>query len=982
MSRANPAVARLTALVLGLSLSACQSEVPRLPRQLQPPASPATTVTPAPVAPVMPASTDAVAASAPLPLWDSVRRGRLPNGLTTYVMRHPHPKNRVQVWLALDAGSTTEAEDERGLAHLVEHMAFSGTRRFPGAAIVAWAEQVGMRFGAHVNAFTSFDATTFQLEVPADDPAHLAKALDILRDWATDITFDPAALARERGVVLEERRLSRGVGERLLERHLPVLFRGSRYAEREPIGLPEVVRDAPRDRIVRWYRRWYAPERMAVLVVGDVDPTTAEAAIAARFGDLPASSEAPAPLSVGLPDPGLRVSVVTDPELPQPGLAWYELVPRRPEASRADYRRALAEMMWLAIVDERLAALARSPDAPFEGAAFGLDTPVRALDVLAGQVDPKPGRVAEALTALLRERRRVELSGFTPDEFARARANLVRVYEDYDRGFETTDSATFADEMTRNFFERELMVGPSAERAMALALIVDLAPAEVAAASHDFAASDRQVLLVSAPPDAAIPDEATLRALVAAALRETDLARPATAPTSGPLVPNPPEPGTITTERAIPELGVTLWELANGIRVFVKPTDFERDAFTLTAASPGGHAAVSDADWPQARFAMAALAEGGLGDFDPMAVARVLAGRSASADAWVAETAEGVTASGSPRDLGTAFELLWLELTAPRVDPAAIARWREREAAALETASRDPERRFALELAEALAASHPRSLRPTPEALRAVDPERALAFHRDRFGDLSDLVVAIVGDVDLPTLRPLVARWLGALPARGRRETERDLGVRPPPGVVRRVWALGHEPRATVHLRFHADEPWDRDAERDLRILAEVLAIRLREVLREDLGGPYGVSVTGHFARLPVPRRALAVDFGCDPARVDALIAATHGAIAAIARDGVSAELLARIREQTLRGRETLLRTNAFWAEWLLASERLGEDPRRVRDPAPLLARMTSSHVRAAAARFAIAGSGAIAASARAPSATSLFEAVLRPASP
>jgi zinc protease len=942
-----------------------------------PPPAPVTAASSGPAAP----PSGAPAESEPLPLWDAVRKRRLPSGLTTCVMRHPHPPGRVQVWLALDVGAIDEADDERGLAHLVEHMAFSGTRRFPGPAVVTWAEGVGMRFGAHVNAFTSFDATVFQLEVPAGDPSHLGRALDILRDWATDISFEPAALDRERVVVLEERRLSRGVAERLFERHLPVLFKGSRYADREPIGLPEVVSGASREAILAWYRRSYRPDRMAVLVVGDVDPDAAEAALASRFADLPApdSRLPPGPTTpsladraqpspeADLPAPGLRVSIVTDPELPRPSLSWYELLPRRPETTRADYRRALCEMLWQLIVGERLAALSRAPDAPFEAASFGIDTPLRPVDILAGEIAPKPGLLLEALSAVLRERRRVELSGFTPDEVARARANLLRFYEDYDRGFETTESQLFADELTRHLFEGELMVGAKAEKAMALALIPAISEAEIARAARPFAESDRQVLLVSAPSDAALPAEEAFRAAIATALAATALPRPAAAPTERPLVAQPPAGGVITAERAIPALGVTALTLSNGVRVLVKPTDFERDGFTLSAASPGGYAAVPDADWDTARFALAALADGGLGDLDPVALGKALAGRSASAEAWVSDTLEGVSGGGSSQDIETALSLAWLSLTAPRVDLDAFDRWKTRQLSVLETEAREPERRFALELTEALSSNHLRARRATPEAIRRLDPARALAFHRARFGDLGDLVVAIVGDVELATLRPLLARWFGALPAGVRREAERDVGLRMPSGVIRRVWRLGSESRASVHLRFHADEAWDRDGERDLRILSEVLALRLRARLREDLGAVYGVDVSASFTRVPVGRRVLAIDFGCDPARVEDLLEATHAVLAEVARDGVDAGLLSRVREQTLRSRETQLRANTFWAEWLVAATRLGEDPSRVLDPAPLLARLTSEHVRAAARRFALVPADARSAAARRP---------------
>lgn len=895
---------------------------------------------------------DARDPSAPLALWDKVLKEKLANGLTSYVMHHGHPKNRAYIWLAVNAGSVQEDDDERGLAHLVEHMAFSGTRRFEGSAIVKWAEGIGMRFGADVNAYTSFDATVYQLEIPTDDPAHLDKALDILRDWATEVTFDASALARERGVVLEERRLRRGVGERIFNAHLPVLFKGSRYADRLPIGTPEVIEGAPRETVMGFYKKWYRPELMAVMVVGDLDAETAQTAIRTRFADLASAADAPPRPEAGLPEPGLRVSVARDAELPRATLGFYELLPHRPEGSASDYKRALAEGLWQIIMAERLAALLKKPDAPFEQAGFGIDSPMRELDALAGQVLPKPGKLLESFEALLLERRRAELHGFTPDEVERARANLRRFYDDYDLGFDTTESHLFIDEMTRNFFEGELMIGAKREKALAMHFLDTLTSSDIAAAGRPFASSDRKVVMVSAPEGEILPDTAAIEAVFGKVAADTSLAAPASVESLAPLVAAPPAGGRVETTRALEAVGVTEWKLSNGLSVLVKPTDFDIDKVVITASGPGGYATVPDADWEAARYAMAALSQGGIGPHDLVTLGKLLAGKDADADTYVGDTTEGVTAGGSVRDLETILQLVWLSVTSPRIDEAAVAIWKEAYATELEAERKNPERRFAIELSEAMGDGHPRTKWPTPESVKAVDLDAALAFHKARFGDVSDWTVAIVGAVDLDTLKPLVEKWLGALPGSGRVEAEVDTGVRMPEGVVEKTWRLGQEDKASVQVWIHGDAPWQRDADRDLRILADALSIRLREVLREDLGGVYGVQVRGSFNRRPRERHVLSLSFGCAPDRVDELLKAAVAELDRIAAEGVGDEVLKSLREMALRSREVQLRDNGVWAAWLLACARFGDDPALILDPEPYLSRLTDEYVKAAAKRF------------------------------
>jgi len=888
----------------------------------------------------------------PLPLWPALHYGKLDNGLTYYVLRQPYPLTRAQTWLAVNAGSVQEDEDQRGLAHFVEHMAFNGTAHFPGSAIVDWAERIGMAFGPHVNASTHYDQTIYTLEVPTDAPEHLATALAVLRDWAGDISFEPDAIEHERGVVLEEWRLQLGAGERISNAHLPVIFAGSRYAERQPIGQKDIIEHASRDALVRFYQDWYRPDLMAVIVVGDIDPDAVVADIRERFGDLP-KRDAPRPRpDGGVPSSdGPRVSIVTDKELPRASISVYDLVGHRPEATRGDFRRQLLEVLWGTMMSERLGIIELREDAPFEDPSVGTDTITRDVDGLIRSAVAKPGRIEDALRGVMTEVVRAERYGFSDAELERARTRLQRFYQDYESQFATTPSATFADEITRNFFEHELVIGPVVETRLTLELLPTYTQEDLASIAQSFGGASHRVIEISAPDDEKVPTKERALAILDE-VAHADIAPWRDQAGGTTLVPEPPDPGTIVNEARIEPLDVTVWTLSNGMKVMVKPTDFAIDQVTIVGTSPGGLSVYDDATYTRARLAEAALAQGGVGQLDQVTLARLLTGKEAFASTVVGDTTESILAGSSVKDLETIFQLVWLRVTSPRVDPVAVRTWAKSATDQLAVALRSPETRFGYESAEALVQAHPRKRRLTASDYDGIDLEQALAFHKDRFGDVSDFTVAIVGAVDLKTLRPLVERWLASLPGGGRVESEQDRGVRIAPGQVTRTWNLGTEDKAAVQLWLHGDAAWTRDDERDLRILADVLSIRLREVLREDMGGVYGVSVSPSYERRPLERWLLSISFGCAPARVDALLDALWTEAARIAKDGVSDDILGKLRQQALRGREIQLTRNDTWAGWLLACALMGDDPTTILDPEPYLKRLTSDNVAAAAKRY------------------------------
>ncbi len=893
---------------------------------------------------------------APLPLWSAVKKGMLSNGLTYYIMKHGKPEKRALLWLAVNAGSVLEDDDQRGLAHFDEHMAFNGTKRFPKAEVVNYLQSIGMRFGPDLNAYTNFDQTVYQLEVPTDSPAFIDKGLDILRDWAGNISFDPAEVEKERGVVLEEWRLGQNAGRRIFDKQAKVLFEGTRYADRLTIGLPETLKKAPRDALVRFYKDWYRPDLMAVIAVGDVDPAAIEAQIKARFGDLQRAAKSRPRIAGGVPKAnGTRVSIDTDRELPGVRVSVHNLVRHRPEASAKDFRRIIVEQLYGLMLNERLSTIGRRPESPFIFANVGVDDMTRDIDTFRRFAQVKNGKVEDTLKALFTEVVRVERHGFTQAELDRARTNFDRGYEQAVTDAATTDGHEYIDEITRNFFEGELMTGRAAEYELVKSFLPTITLDEVRALVTSFGGAENRVITIAGPEGAKavpLPTRERVLAIIGEVERNAiepwkDIAVPTT------LMKTPPAPGKVAKESRVDPIGVTVWTLSNGARVIVKPTNFVADEVVILGESPGGQAMASDKEFGNARFADDIASIGGVGELDAEALRKVLTGKHLNVGASVERTTESVEASGSARDLETMFQLIHLRMTAPRKDNEAFTVWRANSAEQLTNLERDPGFKFQRESNDVLYKGHRRAkLFPLPAEIEKVDQDKALAFYRNRFGDATDFTFVIVGNIELTKLKPLVETYLASLPAKGRKEKEKDVGVRKIGGAVKKSWKLGQDQRASVSITFHGEEPWTRDKDRDLYILSQVLSIRLREVMREDMGGVYGVGVRGSFDRSPRPERSLFVRFECDPAQVDKLIAAVFDESAKLAREGIDGSYIEKVKQQYLRVRELQLRDNEFWESWLATSYRYGDDPTLVLDPSKMIARMTSENIKAAAKRY------------------------------
>ncbi len=885
-----------------------------------------------------------------------VREGRLANGLTYIVRHHPTPENRAEIWLAINAGSLMEDDDQQGLAHFLEHMAFNGTRHFERQAIVDYLESVGLRFGPDLNAWTSFDETVYTLRVPTDRPEILDRALLLFEDWLTGgMSLEGHEIDKERGVVVEEWRLGRGGEARLLDRQLPVLLRGSRYAERLTIGKKEILEKAPHEALRRFYRDWYRPDLAAVIAVGDFDPAVVERRIRERFEKLPAPEDPRPRVAFAVPPHAETLfSIERDPEVTDTRVAVYYKHPAKGQDTYGDYRRLLVETIYDALMNARLEELTRQPDPPFLYAVAASDNLVRTSGSYFQAAGVVAGGVERGLAALLIEAERVDRFGFTATEVERVKKDLLRNYEGASKERDKSESRALAAEYSRHFLTGEPIPGIALEAELVRHFLPLITLEELNRMARESISEESRVILASGPdqgPSTELPTKDELLA-VFSQVKTQELAAYVDQVLDEPLVAEKPAGSPVVSERPLAEVGVLEWNLGNGVKVILKPTQFKNDEVLLSGFSPGGTSLISDADFNSAVFATALLAESGLGRFSAVELGKALAGRRVSVTPFLSELEEGFNGGASPADVETMLQLVYLHFAAPRSDPQAVHTFLSRVAAFVEHRLESPETVFADKLMQALSGNHRRRQPLTKAVVEEIDLEVAMRVYRDRFADASDFTFVLVGSFEPAAIRPLVETYLGGLPSTGRKETFRDIGVEPPKEVVEVEVEKGVEPKADVVLHFSGEERWSRENLHALDTLGDALSIRLREALREDRGATYGVSVDPSLEARPRERYDFGIEFGCAPANVPSLVDGVFSEIRTLRKKGVPPAVVAKIQETQRRARETAVKENEFWLRALKTYSTLGLDPRRILDYDRLVASISPETIRDAARRY------------------------------
>jgi zinc protease len=564
------------------------------------------------------------------------------------------------------AGSVLEDEDQLGLAHFVEHMAFNGTEHFEKQELVDYLEGIGMRFGPDLNAYTSFDETVYMLMVPTDSAELVATAFQILEDWAHGQVFDHEEIDKERGVIVEEWRLGRGAGARIRDQQLPVLFQGSRYAERLPIGKPEVVENFDYETLKRFYRQWYRPDLMAVIAVGDFEAETIEELIHRHFAGIPMPDIAPERPTFPVPDHEETLfAIATDPEATFNSVAVYWKQQAREVGTLGAYRQSIVEALYNRMLNFRLFELTQQAEPPFIGASSSQGRFIGSKEVYVLGAGVQENRHERALEVLLTEAQRVARHGFTETELEREKRELLRFLQQAYDEREKTQSSGYASEYARAFLYDEPIPGIAFEFGAHQRLLPSVRLEETNRLAREWITESNRVILVDGPEKegAEVPGEAELLA-VFAAVEAAGIEAYVDVATEAPLVPIVPEPAEIIEIEELEEIGVQRWTLANGVRVLLKPTDFKDDEILFNGWSPGGTSLASDRDYVAAMTASTVVFRAGVGEFSLVDLQKKLAGTAVRVSPSIGSLYEAIGGSASPSDVETMFQLIYLYFTA------------------------------------------------------------------------------------------------------------------------------------------------------------------------------------------------------------------------------------------------------------------------------------------------------------------------------
>jgi zinc protease len=853
-----------------------------------------------------------------LPLDAAVRTGRLPNGFTYYIRHNESPKNRVVLYLANKVGSILETDDQQGLAHFMEHMSFNGTKHFPKNELVDYLMKSGVRFGADLNAYTGFDETVYKLPVPSDDPKLLSTAIQIVRDWAQEASLDPAEIDKERGVILEEKRLGKGAQERMQHKYWPVILNGSRYANRSPIGTDQVLNHFKPETIKRFYHDWYRPNLQALIVVGDVKVDEMEKNIKAKFSDLknPLKEKARTRYTVPLTGKNQFIAV-TDPEMTSTTAEIMIKLPELPLHTNTQYRESIIRQLFNAMLNERYSELQRQADPPFLQGGAGIEGFMGGLDTYSISVTAKPGELERGFKAVWRETERAKRFGFTGTELGRAKTTYLNQFESALKEKNKTNSDSYVNEYLQYFLHGTAAPGIDYEFNVVKNDLAGVTLTELNTLAKTASRStDRDIILMAPQKEkAGLPNEATFIGWTKAVEAENiPVYKDETSNES--LLKTQPLPGKIILEQKNDRLGLTTLTLSNGIKVLLKPTDFKNNEIVFSGFAPGGTSLYSDADYESAAAANL-IPSFGAGNYNTTALSKYLSGKQLSVRPFVSERIQGINGGAVNNDLETALQLVYAYITEPRKDSLMFLGMLDQTKAAIANRLNEPKNVFQDTISSVLSNNNIRKTGPSLEKISRISLDKAFAIYKERFATEGNFTFVFVGNIDTQAIKPLLEKYLGSLPGVGKFEQAKDLHINIPAGIITRTVYKGTEPKATVELVFSG--PFDYSLENKLKMdaLTETLQIRLMERLREDESGVYTPSARINISKYPQGRFSLTILFGCAPQNADKLIASALDEVNKIKISGPLQGNVYKFKAENQRAIETALKTNSFWLGYL-----------------------------------------------------------------
>lgn len=868
-----------------------------------------------------------------LPVEPEVRTGVLPNGFTYFIRRNPVPEKQVLLYLVNKVGSILENDEERGLAHFMEHMNFNGTRHFPGNQLVEYLQKAGVRFGADLNAYTGFDETVYELPVSSGDPVLLENAFRVMRDWAQEATLDSLEIEKERGVVLEEKRLGKGAAQRANESFFPVITNHSRYAQRLPIGNDTVLKHFAPATLRNFHHNWYRPDLQALIVAGDIDVEQAEQWIKAQFSSLVQPADAPERIRYKIPLTNHNQFVkVTDAEITGTQIQIAAKRSMQPLRTESDYVVHMKKTLLGQLLRQRLFAESNTYSNPaFTNVSASVQPLMGGLEMFSVDIAAKGNQLQEAFAQGWRMIARLHKQGFTAAEFTRVKQAYVRSLENEVKEEDKTPSKNRVSELKACFLSETGVPGIAWELAFVKEHLPQISVADMNDLLAGYLNPVNQDILVQGPAadSALLPDAAVVRQWMQhissdtfAAYKEQDAAVS--------LMQAPAHSATTVATRSLPALAITEMVLSNGVKVVLKPTSFRNNEIQYYGFAPGGTSVYPDSLFASAAIAANAIGSMGLSAWDPVALNQLLTGKTISSHVFIKDRTQGVAGVCAPDDLETALQLVYLQFTAPRTDQRLFNNMINGIKAGLLNRYADPVNVFNDTVNYVLGGYHYRAAPLTLALLNRVQLPVVESIYRNSFADASAFTFLFTGNFDTAAIRPLLEQYLGTLPAL-HKKTQAAVAANPiPSGAVTRIVYKGREDKATVKLVISGKDTIDPMKQLALKTVGEILEMRLLQSLREQEGEVYSPAVKSNTVKYPFTRYVISVSFGCAPQNTDHLVSLVQQAVKNLVNEGPTAEELQKCKAAHAKLIEQALQNNNFWMSYLSTQYENGEDVQEV----------------------------------------------------
>lgn len=869
--------------------------------------------------------------------WDpKVVKGKLPNGLTYYIRENGKPEKKVELRLVVNVGSIMEDDDQQGLAHMAEHMAFNGTKNFKKNEIVSFLQDIGVGFGSDLNAYTSFDETVYILPIPTDKKGNLEKGFQVLEDWAHQVTYLDEDINSERAIILEESRLGKSGEERMFKKVYPELFKGSKYANRIPIGVDSIIKNFNPDAIRRFYKDWYRPDLMAVVVVGDIKQADALQLIQKHFSGLK-NPPSPKPRTYAdVPPYGTsNAMVVTDKEATGYTFSLnYPAYKAPASASLEDYRKDMVQNLYTSLLNARFRELTQKENPPFVYAFGGFSGYARHYESFNVTASSGTNDIRKSIDAVAEEIERVKKYGYTEAELDRAKKNILASMERAWNNRDKTESGMFADEYVRNFTEGESVPGIDKEFEITKRLLPGISLNEVNRVTDKFKDEKNRFAYITGPENSTTGTVPSYTEILAAidAKAKADIKPYEEKAVAADLLTKVPKAGKVASRSKNTILGTTELKLSNGITVSIKRTDFKSDQIIMNAHRYGGTAGYPVADKYSAENAVSVVTSMGVGNFAPNDMRKAMAGKTASASPYISSTAEGFRGNSGNKDVETMFQMMYLYATEPRTDTALFKSYIQRSKSQFAMMGANPQVAFIDTLFKVMYNNNPLAPTAVPkvENYDKINMSRALGIYKERLSDFTGMHFNFVGSFKEEELIPLIEKYVASLPASGKKSTFADNKVRPVKGDRSFTFRKGKEDKSLILALSSGEVPFSPELGLKMQALSEIMNIKIIEEMREKIQGIYGGGTSANLSKVPYSNYEFVLQLPCGPDKVDTLIKAYHAELNALAARGPENSYLDKVKKQWVEEYKTNIKTNEYWLS-KLQQFRLGESvPDRV----------------------------------------------------